>query len=76
MGRPTCFHCGKLGHFQNNCRHFRKEKGGANSVEPKKIPDRKGIATSEKELLEIGVEGCVIRSRGQIQSDINWSTRS
>ena len=25
-GRPTCFYCGKPGHFQKNCRHFRKDK--------------------------------------------------
>ena len=55
-GRPTCFYCGKSGHFQKNCRHFRKDKGGADGVQPKKIPDNKntsGIATSEEELLLI-----------------------
>ena len=55
-GIPTCFYCGKPGHFQKNCRHFRKDKGGAGGAEPKKISDRRGtlaIATSEEELLLI-----------------------
>ena len=55
-GRPTCFYCGKSGHFQKNCRHFGKEKGGDDGAKPRKIPDRKGtssIMTSEEEILLI-----------------------
>ena len=55
-GRPTCFYCGKPGHFQKNYRHYRKEKGGANGAKPKKNPERKGtlaIAISEEEELLI-----------------------
>ena len=55
-GRPTCFYCGKLRHFQKNCQHFRKEKGGANGIELKKISDKKNtsaIAMSEEQLLFI-----------------------
>ena len=51
-GRPTCFYCGKPGHFQNNCRHFRKDKGGADGVQSKRIPDNKNtsaiVASEEK----------------------------
>ena len=51
---------GKPGHFQKNCRHFRKEKGTDNA-DSKKGPDRRSsdrkgmsaIATSEEELLLI-----------------------
>ena len=55
-GRPTCFYCGKPGHFQKNCRHFRKDKGGIDGVQPKRIQDNKNtsaIATSEEESLLI-----------------------
>ena len=55
-GRPTCFYCGKPGHFQKNCRHFRKDKGRADGVQLKKTQDSKNtstIATSEEELLLI-----------------------
>ena len=55
-GGPTCFYCGKLGHFQKNFRHIKKDKGGADGTEPKKNPERRGnstIATSEEELLLI-----------------------
>ena len=58
-GRPTCFYCGKPGHFQKNCRHFRRDKGGADGAEPKKISEKRGtsaIATSEEELLLITEE--------------------
>ena len=51
-GRPTCFYCGP-GHFQQNCRHFRGDKGGPNGAEPKKISEKRGttaIATREEEL--------------------------
>ena len=50
-GRPTCFYRGKSGHFQKKCRHFRKDKGGADGVQPKRIPDNKNtsaIAESEE----------------------------
>ena len=53
-GRPTCFYCRKPGNFKKNCRHFRKDKGGANGAKPKKISERRGasaITTSEEELL-------------------------
>ena len=53
-GRPTCFYCGNLGHFQKNSRHFRKDKGGTDGVQPKKIPNNKNtsaITTSEELLL-------------------------
>ena len=55
-GRPTCFYCGKLEHFQKNFQHYRKDKGGVDCAEPKKNPERKGtstISTSEEELLLI-----------------------
>ena len=55
-GRPTCFYCGKSGHFLKNCHHFRKDKGGLDGSEPKNNPERRGtstIATSEEELLFI-----------------------
>ena len=58
-GGPTCFYCEKLGHFQKNCLHFRKDKGGADSAKPKKISERGGtseITTSEEELLLITEE--------------------
>ena len=58
-GRPTCFYCGKPGHFQKNCRHFRRNKGGTGSAEPKKISKKRGttaIATMEEELLLITEE--------------------
>ena len=50
------FYCGKPGHFQKNCRHYWKDKGGANGAKPKKNPERNDtstIATSEEELLLI-----------------------
>ena len=64
-GRPTCFNYGKSGHFQKNCRHFRKDKGGADGVQPKKIPDNKNtlaIVTSEEELFLISeqIEGNLV----------------
>ena len=40
-GRPTCFYCGKPGHFQKNCRHFRKDKETDDS-DSKRSMDRKG----------------------------------
>ena len=52
-GKLTCFYYGKPGHFQKNNRHYRKYKGGANGVVPKKILDSKNtsaITTSEEEL--------------------------
>ena len=55
-GRPTCFYCGKPGHFQKNYRHFGRDRGGADDAEPKKISEKRGtttIATSEEELLLI-----------------------
>ena len=55
-GRPTCFYCGKPGHFQKSYRHFRRDKGGADGAQPKKILEKRGtsaIATSEEELLLI-----------------------
>ena len=55
-GRLTCFHCGNPGHFQKNYRHYRKDKGGVDGVEPKKIPDNKNtlaIVVIEEELLFI-----------------------
>ena len=66
-GRPICFYCGKPGHFQKNYRHFQKEKGGVNgvelkekggadSVQPKwilKSNNTSAIATSEEELVLI-----------------------
>ena len=58
-GRPTCFYYDKPGHFQKNCRHFRRDKGGANAGEPKKISEKRGtsaIATSEEELMLITEE--------------------
>ena len=61
-GRPTCFYCGKTEHFQKNYRHFRKDKGGADDVQPKRIPDNKNtwaIATSEEELLVISEQNKV-----------------
>ena len=62
-GRPTCFYCGKLGHFQKNCWHFRKDKG-ADTTNPKKSSDRRApdqkrtsvITTSEEELMLIARE--------------------
>ena len=51
-----------LGHFQKNCRHFRKEKGGADGVHPKKISDSKNtlpFIMSEEELLFISTKGKV-----------------
>ena len=53
-GRRTCFYYGKLGHFQKNFRHFRKDKGGADRAEPKKISESRGtstIMTSDEHLL-------------------------
>ena len=50
------FYCGKPGHFQKNYRHFRRDKGGADGAEPKKISEKRGtsaIATSEEELMLI-----------------------
>ena len=58
-GRPTCFYCGKPGHFQKNYRHFQRDKGGADGAKPKKISEKRGtttIATSEEELLLITEE--------------------
>ena len=55
-GRSTCFYCGKPGHFQKNYWHYRKDKGGANGVESRKISDSKNtlaIAASEEEMLFI-----------------------
>ena len=46
----------KLGHFQNDCQHLKKDKGASNDVEPCKIYEEKGtwvVATSEEELLFI-----------------------
>ena len=67
-GRPTCFCCGKPGHFQKNYRHFRKDKE-TNDTDSKRSldrngkdqrgPDRKGttaIAASEEELMLITEE--------------------
>ena len=44
-GRPTCFYCRKPGNFKKNCRHFRKDKGGADNVIPKKISEGRDIST-------------------------------
>ena len=38
-GRPTCFYCGKPGHFQKNYRNFRKDKE-TDSTDSKKSPER------------------------------------
>ena len=38
-GRPTYFYYEKSEHFQKNCRHFRKDKGGADGAKPKKISE-------------------------------------
>ena len=49
------------GHFEKNCRHYRKDKGGVDNIEPKKISDNKttsAIATSE-ELLFISEQNQV-----------------
>ena len=40
-GRPTCFYCGKPGHFQKNCRHFRKDKE-TDDTDSKRSMDRNG----------------------------------
>ena len=68
MGRPTCFYCGKPGHFQKNCRHFRKDKETDDTDSKRTLdrngkdrrgPDRKGTTTivaSEEELLLITEE--------------------
>ena len=48
-----CFYCWKPGHFQKN---FRKEKGGVDGVESKKILNKRNtsaIAVSEEQLLFI-----------------------
>ena len=58
-GRPTYFYCGKQGHFQKNCRHFRRDKRGADYAELKKISKKRGttaIGTSKEELLLITEE--------------------
>ena len=62
-GRPTCFYYGQQGHFQKNCRHFRKDKETDDTDSKRSLdrrgPDRKGttaIATSEEELLLITEE--------------------
>ena len=50
------FYCGKLGHFQKKCRHYKKEKGGPESVELRKIFDNKStsaIVASDEEMLLI-----------------------
>ena len=55
-GRPTCFYYRKPRHFQKNCRHCWKDKGGVDGVEAEIISDRKDtsrIAASEEELLFI-----------------------
>ena len=54
-----CFYSGKPGHFQKNCQHFWKEKGGTNNVVSKKGSDQRRkleIATSEEELMLITEE--------------------
>ena len=33
------------GHFEKNCRHYRKDKGGVDRVELKMIPNRKKTST-------------------------------
>ena len=58
-GRPTYFYCGKLGHFQKNCQHFRRDKRGVDNDEPKKFSEKRGtltITTSKEELLLITEE--------------------
>ena len=70
-GRSTCFYCGKSGHFQKNFQHFQKDKGGADGIEPKKIPDRKttlAIATSEEELLLISEQNEV----NLVDDELTW----
>ena len=67
-GRPTCFYCGKPGHFQKNCRHFRRDKE-TDDTDSKRTVDRNGkgqrgphrkgtttIVASEEELLFITEE--------------------
>ena len=43
-GRLTCFYFGKPRHFQKNYRHYRKDKGGVEGVESKKILDGKNTS--------------------------------
>ena len=62
---PTCFYCGKTGHFQKNCPHFRKDKETEDTdskqsmdrnVKDRAGTDRKGliaIVASEEELMLI-----------------------
>ena len=48
--------------YQKKFRHYRKDKGGVEGVEPKKISDSKNtsaVATSEEELLFISELSCV-----------------
>ena len=56
-------YCGKPGHFQKNCRHFRKDKEtddtDSKGTGPEGRPDRKGttaIAASKEELMLITEE--------------------
>ena len=61
MGKLTCFYCGKLGHFQKNCQHFKRDKRNDGSTEQNKISEERNtsaIAASEKELF-ISEQACV-----------------
>ena len=62
MGKLTCFYCGKLGHFQKNCQHFKRDKRNDGSTEQNKISEEKNtsaIVASEEELLFISEQACV-----------------
>ena len=63
-GRPTCFYCGKLGHFL-------KEKAGADGVGLKKNPNSKNtptISASEEEILFI----CKQNEANLVGEELTW----